>query len=230
MHRYSLSLACLLVATPAAAQGPIDFAKVQSTRDSFVVLVQGTPRGYEVTSVERTADGILVRDETNLMPLMRQTTDVRIGPAGEMRSVKQTGEAQGKPMGIDVRYLGGRATGDASTPARDGTIEKKVIGADVPPGTIDDNVVLPLLVGLPWAPGASFSLPVFASGQNALRTVQLTVVGTESLTVPAGSFETYKVELTGLPAPLTLHVNAVAPHRVLKVVPQGSPLEFVAGK
>ena len=230
MFRRLLAVSLVVVATPAAAQGPIDFSKVQATRDSFVVLVQGTPRGFEVTAVERSADGIVVRDETDLMPLLKQDTEVRLGPGGEMRSVKQRGSMQGQPMTIDVRYLGGRATGDASVPGASGAIERKVVGADVPPGTIDDNVVLPLLVGLPWAPGAAFTLPVFASGQNELRTVRLTVVGTESLTVPAGGFEVYKVELTGLPSPLTLYVNAVAPHRVLKVVPQGSPLEFVAGK
>jgi hypothetical protein len=219
-----------LLVAPVAAQGPIDFSKIQPTRDSFVVLVQGTPRGFEVISVERSADGIRVLDETNLMPVMRQETTVRLTTTGELRSVKQSGLAQGKPMSIDVRYLNGRATGTASTPSQSGEIENRVISAEVPADGVDDNIVLPLLAGATWGPDTKFSLPVFASGQNKLHTVTLTVVASERVTVPLGTFDAYKVEMTGLTTPVTLHVSATAPHRVLKVAPVGAPLEFVAAK
>jgi ketosteroid isomerase-like protein len=219
-----------LLATPAAAQAPIDFSKVQATRDSFVVLVQGTGRGYEIMSVERAEDGITVRDETNLMPVMKQDTEVRLAPDGSLRTVRQTGTVQGKEMKIDVRYLNGRATGTATTPNQAGTVETKAVSADVPAGVLDDNVVVPLLVGAPWGPGATFSLPVFASGQNRLQTVTLKVVGTEKVSVPLGTFDAYKVEMTGTAAPVTLYVKVEAPHRVVRIVPVGAPLEFVAAR
>ena len=52
MHRLQL-LALLLLATPAAAQGPIDFSRLRPATDSFVVLVQGQPVGYELITLEK---------------------------------------------------------------------------------------------------------------------------------------------------------------------------------
>ena len=70
----------------------------------------------------------------------------------------------------------------------------------------------------------------FSSGQNTLYQVTLTVVGTESVKVPAGTFEAYKVSVKGLPQGMTVYVSTLPPHRVLKAASEGAPLEFVAAR
>ncbi|MCL4865654.1 MAG: hypothetical protein KJZ47_07150, partial [Gemmatimonadales bacterium] len=58
----------------------------------------------------------------------------------------------------------------------------------------------------------------------------LEVTGTETITVPAGSFEVFRAELTGGPSPVTVFVTTAAPHHVVKVAPAGAPIEIVLVK
>ena len=78
-------------------------------------------------------------------------------------------------------------------------------------GTIDDNAITTVIPSLAWSRNATFSLPVFASGEGVARTVTLKVTGTQSVTVPAGTFDTYLVEMTGAPLPVNLYVTTAAP-------------------
>jgi hypothetical protein len=183
-----------------------------------------------VITLDRAGDGFLVKDETNLQPRMQQVTEVAIAGNGTMTSVKQRGSVLGNEMKIDVAYAGGKATGAAVAPDRSGAIQTKPILADIPPGAVDDNVLLPLLPGVAWRPGLVVGVPVFASGQNELHQVKLEVVGTERVDVPAGSFEAFKVVVSGLAQGMVLHINTALPHRVLKAAPNGTPLEFVAAR
>jgi hypothetical protein len=186
--------------------------------------------GFETITLDKSGDGFLVVDETNLQPRMQQRTEVAIAANGAMTTVTQRGSVMGNEMKIDVSYANGRATGTSVAPDRDGTIKTTAIAADVPAHVVDDNVLLPLLPGLSWRPGASFTVPVFASGQNTVHEVKLDVVGTERVVVPAGTFDVYRVLVTGLANPMTLYVNTGLPHRVIKAAPEGVPLEFVAAR
>jgi heat shock protein HslJ len=223
-------LAAILAATPAAAQGPIDFAKLVPAKDSFVVLLQGKPVGYEVITLDRSASGFVIKDDTSLPPRMQQHTEVTIGADGAMTSVTQRGVLTGREMKVDVAYAGARVTGSATTPGPAGAITTKEVSAEIPLYTVDDNVLLPLLPGVAWQPGLSIDVPLFSSGQNTLYQVTLTVVGTVSVKVPAGTFEAWKVSVKGLPQAMTVYVSTVPPHRVLKAVSEGAPLEFVAAR
>ena len=49
-------------------------------------------------------------------------------------------------------------------------------------------------------------------------------------TVPAGTFETYRVEQTGGEAPITLYVTTAAPHRIVRITFAGQPIEMVLAK
>ena len=65
---------------------------------------------------------------------------------------------------------------------------------------------------------------------ETLSALTLSVKATESLTVPAGTFEVYRVEILGGSAPVAMFVTTRAPHRLVKVAPEGTPLEFVLAK
>jgi hypothetical protein len=53
---------------------------------------------------------------------------------------------------------------------------------------------------------------VFASGQGTLVPQTYTVAGTESVTVPAGTFQAYRVEVTG--GPHRSRCSSPPPHRI----------------
>ena len=228
-----LTLLVVLTATSAslAAQSPsvINFATLVPRTDSFVVMVQGNALGFQRTSIERTEDGLRVVDDVQIGPIMTQHTEVEMGADGSLRSTKQTGQVRGHNTNIEIVYHDGRAKGSATTPSLTG-VATTTIDTTVAAGVIDDNLITALLPSLDWSPTASFTLPVFLSGKGYVQPLTIAVRRTEKVTVPAGTFDVYRVEISGGQAPVAMFITTDAPHRLVKVAPEGAPLEFVLAK
>lgn len=115
------------------------------------------------------------------------------------------------------------------TPSQQG-IKTIAIDTTFAAGTLDDNAVQAIVPALRWAPNAKFQLSVFSAGQGGLRPMTIGVASRESVTVPAGTFDVYRAELTGGQAPVTLFVTTAMPHRVVKLTIAGAPIEFLLVK
>ena len=225
--------ALLLGATSAtlAAQssGVINFGTLVPRTDSFVVMIQGNALGFQRTTIERTEAGFRVIDDVQIGPIMAQHTEVEIGADGSLRSTRQTGQVRGQTTNIEITYRDGRAKGTATTPSLTG-LTTIAIDTTVATGAIDDNLITALLPALEWSPATSVALPVFLSGKGYMRSVTLAVRSTEKVTVPAGTFDVYRVELSGGQAPVAMFITTDATHRLVKIAPQGAPLELVLAK
>ena len=225
----SLALVLTIAWVPLRAQSAINFASLVPRTDSFVVMVQGNALGFQRTTVERTEAGLRIIDDVQIGPIMTQHTEVEFATDGSMRSTKQTGQVRGQNTAIDIAYHDGRAKGSATTPSVAGLVTT-AIDTTVVSGAIDDNLITAVLPALEWSPTASVTLPVFLSGKGYVQSLTLAVKGTQSLTVPAGTFEVYRVEMSGGQAPVAMFVTTTIPHRLVKIAPQGAPLEFVLAK
>lgn len=215
--------------TARAGALDLDLGKLVATRDSYAVVVQGNPMGWQRSELTRAGDGFTWKEETQIGTFVQQSTEVAIGSDGMVRSVRQQGKTQGKDTHINITYTDGHVVGDALVA---GQPEFKTLAIDttVAAGTLDDNSIQALLPALRWSPTARWTMPVFAAGQNALITMNLVVKGTETVQVPAGSFEVYRAEMTGGPATVNFFVSTAAPHRLVKVTLVGAPLEFQLAK
>lgn len=229
MKPASLVLLLTVTSAPLAAQSPINIATLVPHTDSFVVMIQGNPLGFQRTTLERTETGLRMVDDVQIGPIMTQHTEVEFAADGAMRSTKQTGQVRGQNTSIEIAYHDGRAKGSATTPSAAGLVTT-AIDTTVAVGTIDDNLLTALLPALEWSPTASITLPVFLSGKGYVHPVTLAVKGTEQLTVPAGTFDVYRVEFSGGQASVAMFVTTDATHRLVKIAPRGAPLEFVAAK
>ncbi|HEU4628493.1 MAG TPA: insulinase family protein [Gemmatimonadaceae bacterium] len=212
--------------TPKASSVTLDPRRLAVGSDSFVVMLQGKPFGYQTSVTARAPDGgYTVTETTVLGPVGTQHTTLTFTDRLAMRRVEQSGTMQGQAMKTDVAYANGKATGTAATPQPPtGQVQTVAVSADVPAGAIDDNAVVALLPTLPWTADAKLTLPVFAAGSNALQMQTFAVTGTEPVTVPLGTFPAYRVEVTGGQAPVTYWIEQAAPHRVLKIAPAGAPI------
>ncbi len=215
---------------PAALLAPagglaVDLSKLVPARDSFAVLVQGNSMGYQRNETRVVDGGFLLTEETSIGGFMQQSTTVRLGPDGNVEDVTQSGTMQGKPTRISLQYAGGRVKGEAVVA---GQPEFRTVTIDtvVAAGTLDDNSITGLLPALAWAADAEWTMNVFSAGQNAVTTMALVVKGVDTVQVPAGSFETYRAEMTGGPATVNFFVTTAAPHRLVKISLAGVPLEF----
>ncbi|HLB54451.1 MAG TPA: pitrilysin family protein [Gemmatimonadales bacterium] len=213
---------------PKAAALDLDLGALVARRDSFTIMVQGNPFGWQTSVLEPTPEGYRYTETVRLGPVVDQTTTLELDKAGGMRSVKQTGKVQGQDVTIDVQYRDGRAVGTARTPdPRTREIQSVTIDTALVTGTIDDNAIQALVPALRWAPGARWTMNVLSAGQGQIKVWTLSVSGTEILTIGGQAVEVYRTDLAGGAAPLTLWVTTQAPYRLIKIGVAGQPVEFV---
>lgn len=138
--------------------------------------VKESPDGWQVTDTMSTPMG----DATDVAVLDKESLTLL------KRSVKQG------PLSVNVVSQGGKVTGSMSMAGRD-----KAIDADVGGPLFADAAGAPQVIAcLPLADGYTTSFRNFDVQKMKLRLMQLKVQGSESVTVPAGTFDTYKVELS----------------------------------
>jgi hypothetical protein len=183
--------------------------------------------GTEVSSLERTPTGWRYTTTTSVADV-KQQSEVQARPDGAVERMYQRIQRGDLVAVSDLSYAGGRIRGTVQLPSRTGKgVETIAIDTVAVAGVIDENFIAAVQPSLAWAPGATITVPVFVGGLNETQMWTFRVVGTEKVTVPAGTFAAYKVELQVGMHTLLSWVEIAAPHRVLKRVPIGSPIEIV---
>ncbi len=210
-----------------ATRIPADLSLMAARSDSFAILIQGMPLGGQRITLERSDTGFRYRDRMSIAGILSQQTEVVLDATGRATTVTQTGEVQGQPTAVDVTYANGRARGSATTMDPASGLKTVTVDTTVSEAAIDDNTLLAFFPALPWAAGARWTFPVFNAGQESEMTLTLSVTGTESVTIPAGTFDAFRADLTGGPSPFTFWISVAQPHRVLKVALSGQPIEFI---
>jgi hypothetical protein len=218
------------LAAPAGAVA-FDASQLVPRRDSLQVMIQGNPMGAQ--TLELTVDGdAIVAVERTAIPLMGMTQETRMvldGGTLALRSVDQVGQVGPQAAETHLVVADGRVTGRAQTPQPGG--QPKVIEIDTvfAAGTLEANQLPTLVPALPLADGASFAVSVLNGSDGSLKQYQVRCEVGAPVTVPAGTFEVFKVSLTGGPVPLAVYVTQAAPRRVVKLEAVGQPfvLELV---
>lgn len=209
--------------------GPVafDVKQIVARSDSFEARLQGNPFGAQVASIQLGGDSIVFTETTSLGALVQQRTTV-VMSAGDlaMRRSDQSGTVQSQQSEVHLVYADGRVKGTAVVPQGTGAPKTVAVDTTVPAGAIDDNVLSLVVAALPLAEGKSFSLNVFSSGEGVTKVATIKVAGVENVTVPAGTFAAYRLEISGMQLPVVMHVSTDAPRRLLRVAPVGAPLVF----
>ncbi len=173
-----------------------------STQTVAKTATGGTDTWTLVNEIERPQGPLtdsLVMDRSSLLPLSRH----RSGGAG-----------------LALTYTGPSATGEVEVSGTMGTGDpsksiNKRLDSPTLAGGVHDVIALS---AMPLEPGFEAALRVFSPQDQSTKRAEFEVVGTESVTTPAGSFETYVVDLnvgdgyvTG-----TVHLRTDAPHYYVK--------------
>lgn len=212
---------------PQATPLPLDPAQIVARRDSFIFMVQGRPFGTQLSVLRKSADSLVYDETLSMGPLGGQHTVVVFDPASVMvRQVDQTGMMNGQASSIHMVYAGGRVKGSASIPQQGGSPKVLAVDTAIAATTYDDNALFLLLPALPLASGKSFDIGVFSAGDAALRVLTAKVGAQDTVTVPAGKFSAFRVDVTGGQAPLVFYVSATTPRRILKIEVVGQPVSI----
>jgi len=220
LRRSVFALLCVLLTVPAAAQeaadgmGALDGAALapatlkyettvemgqrSMTRATVRTLTKGTHDGTPIWRVVDAVQGApqadtLFLDRASLRPLQR-----RVG--GQMALT----------LTFDSTSVAGTLRAGGQSRAMERTFDQPVLSSTA-------NVEVGMAT-LPLDSGYVAQMPVYHLQQREVTPMTLRVVGTESVTVPAGSFDTFVVEATsqGSGPSGTYYVRQNAPHHVVK--------------
>jgi predicted Zn-dependent peptidase len=205
----------------------IDPKLLAERKDSLIVVAQGRPVGFQVSTLVRNGGNLVYTEATTIGNAISQTSTVTLDTLGLPVKLIQRGKLQGQETKVDLDYGKGRVRGSANVIGPQGPTSFTVDTA-IPAGILDDNGLQAVLPALNWGPNVRWTVPVFASGQNRVRELSLTVRAVGTVTVPAGSFEAYLADLEGDQQKVTFYLSVASPHRILRIAIAGTPLEFVA--
>jgi dipeptidyl aminopeptidase/acylaminoacyl peptidase len=208
----TVKLAPKVSTTGAAA--PVPVAGLQAGEEKWVAKIALGERQMELkiaTRIEETADAFVVTDTTSM-------------PQGEMKeaatldkkslTLKKRAIQQG-PMTINADYDAQKVTGSMVMGGQNRPLDAKLDG----PLFADSAGSYQSVAALPLAPGYSAMFRNFDLQSQKVKVMQLKVTGEEKVSVPAGTFDAFKVELTpaeGGAQKTTVWV-AKAPRRAVKV-------------
>lgn len=141
----------------------------------------------DITRTVKEVNGAWVVTETAVMPQGTMSDEVTLEKGTlllQKREIKQG------PAVINVTYAGNKATGKMSMNGQDRPITADLGGVLFADGAGANDVI----ATLPLAAGYTTTYRNFDIMSQQVKPRQLSVVGSESVTVPAGTFDAWKVE------------------------------------
>ena len=221
MRRVSGAVGAVLqMASVAAAQtSPVAHfspTAVSAYADSFVTLIRGVPQGWHRYSLEKTSDDLRFTDAFALGANLRRTVVVTLTPRLTVTTVRSTGREFGQAVAVQLDYVGQRARGWA---VMRGESQPRRVAIDtvLPEGGFDGNALMAFLPLLDWRVGATYRLTLFDTDEGSITTQMLRIASRDTVTVPAGTFEAYRADLSTTQAPVRLWYTTAEPHRLIKM-------------
>jgi zinc protease len=187
----------------------------------YQFMVQGNPMGTATEQLRREGD-VWVATSRLESPMLRQESEVRFGATDLSPRMARLNAQQGPvQMSVNVEVADGRLRGRAELPEQAGGARD--IDAPAVEGMLLPGMDAHVLTVADVREGQSITLPVFNTMTASVTNVTYRVTGTETVTVPAGTFPAYRVQIEG-PQPLTVYVRQQAPHIMLRQEFPGMPI------
>jgi zinc protease len=202
-----------------------DAGRLEAGVRTYSLLFQGNPLGTATYRLERDGD-LWISTQTLASALAgNQQTELRFGAEDFAPvSLRQSQSAGGMDVNVAIDVIEGRFVGTANLPAAMGGARDvdAPVGQALLPG-MDEYA----MAASPLAEGTRLSIPYLdvTSGEPVL--IEARVTGRETIEVPAGSFDTWRVEVTSPQGVLTLYLSTDSPHILIRQnFPAGQPISL----
>ncbi len=183
------------VAMPKKVEAPAAAPEIKASLSPGVYKYKASVKAGQnsldlkmTTSIQETADSWTVTETTGA-----PTGDVSDTGTYDKKSLMlMTRSVKQGPIALDLAFKDNRVKGKMSIGGQDKPFDIEVGGP-----LFGDGAAFMFAVGtLPLAEGYSITLRNFDMQAQKLRLAQVKVAGSEKVTVPAGSFESYRVEVS----------------------------------
>ena len=199
---------------PASVTAPKPAVDLKAGTSAYNAKIEVGAQSVSLTSVTelREEGGSWIVSETVKLPT-GEAVDTATVEKGTLSLRKRTVK-QG-PVAIDLSFDGGKATGTMTMGG-----EPKPVSADLGGPLFGDGpAAFPSFAALPLADGYATTFRNFDVQKQKVALKQLKVTGTEDVTVPAGTFKAFKVEIAsaeGEPGSTTIWV-ATDSRKIVKI-------------
>ncbi|MGD0737381.1 MAG: alpha/beta fold hydrolase [Terracidiphilus sp.] len=152
------------------------------------LVLGGQTMNLKVSSVIEDAGSSWTATDTMETP---QGTAVDVAKIEKSSLILDSRKVTQGPVAIDVTFTGGKAAGKMTFNGQDKAIDADLGGAIFGDAAGGDQVI----ATLPLAVGYTTTFRNFDLQAGKVKLLQLSVAGEESVTVPAGTFDTFRVEI-----------------------------------
>lgn len=168
-----------------------------ASRDSFDVVYQGNPIGSFVMWHSRTGENVTFVTQARIAAMGMTALDSVVFNSTTLAPVLFTSSQTMGPTstGGRVTVANGKATGTMQQPTAAG-VQNLTIDAAVPAGIVAEGADALLLPTLDLSEALTVTFQTFDAKAGKPKSYSLKVVGKETITVPAGTYETWKTEIT----------------------------------
>jgi dienelactone hydrolase len=184
----TVALAKKVDAAAVTAPKPAADLKPSSLRYQVVLAMGPQQMKMSLTSTVKEENGAWSVLDALESP-MGAATDVAVVEKGTL--VARSRKSQQGPMSLEVKYSDGKATGVANMGG-----EKPIAAETGGPLFADGPALAHSIAALPLAEGYTATYRNFDIQKLKAKLLQLKVAAVESVTVPAGKFDAYRVEIT----------------------------------
>lgn len=189
---------------------------------TYTVKYGQTTLGDMNVSLKKSGDDFATNSSITGMISMNE--DMTFGKSFEPKAYKFSMSAGPQQMSADLSFADGKAKGHVEG-GKDGP---KDFDVKLVNGTVLKGAVEVLVSTLPLDAGKSYKFPMLDANKGNLENVSIDVLGEENLTVPAGSYDTYKVKVKSSDGEQIMYVQKTLPHWLVKqeVPAQGFEMEL----
>jgi hypothetical protein len=227
--RIVLLLALAAVPVSAGAQ-PFQPGRLTASRDSFDVIYQGQTIGAFIMNLARTGDNFTFSTEARI-PLMSVTEiDTLVFNATSLAPslVTNNQSMRGMTATSRITFANGKATGTVQRPGPNG-VQSTPIDAALAPGMIVDGTDAVLLPTVDFSEGLTLNFQTFDAKTAKTKSYEIKVLGKETVTVPAGTFEAWKTQVTSDDTTL-IWVSAADPKKIVMLRLEAAQMEMRKAK
>lgn len=230
-HTAAIAIAGLAaLAAPLAAGAepfPVDLSQVDYGPAHYQLIHHGEKAGEMFFAMERNDGVIVLHEGTTLLPDVRESGTVVVDAETLLpKRIVIDADFSRTILDIDLTFDGRNGTGIRKF-KRPTDVEKaeRPFEIELPKDVIARTSMFGFVSGLPWRDGAAFKFQWFAELGGVVADAELVVAGRETISVPSGEFETFKVNLIAEPANV-LYVTTSKPHRIVRIDVPAQDMRF----
>lgn len=230
LHGLLVALAVVGFSTHALGQGSdslrLDLTQLRNGTLEFRMLYKDSVAGSSAFHTRRDADSLVLTETSVLARFGVDAVNVATIDAATLRprAFRATGTMFGRPVDITAAFADGRVDGTSVFPrAGSAAGESMLLSAAIDGTTFERSSVFFLAPALPLHDGATNRFRWYNTYDGSIAEITMRVEGRESVVVPAGRFETWRVALEGGSPSQVLWITQSTPRHIVRIQVTGQP-------